>query len=190
MLAGPRVSLGGNVVDASSLTAWSRQSGQPALLPRAHIAPAPALSLSLTYAVGPSPSAPGTPYSENSYGPPYSPGAPLSAARAAALAACASPRALGDVPLLLSEQRREAARLAPPPLAQQPQRSNSERERRTRNGSAGMVALASADSLSAEKGGQLPRNYSSFGADSKWGFERNGSDGIFRMEAEADMECV
>lgn len=187
MPAGPRVSLGGSGIDASSLTAWSRQSGSPALLPRAHPAPAPALSLSLTYAVGPS--APGTPYySENGYGPPYSPGAPMSAARAAALAACASPRALGDVPLLLSEQRSEAARLAPPPLAQQPQRQNS--ERRTRNGSAGMVALGSADGLVAEKGGQLPRNYSSFGADSKWGFERNGSDGVFCMDADADMECV
>jgi hypothetical protein len=114
----------------------------------------------------------------------------MSAARAAALAACASPRALGDVPLLLSEQRSEAARLAPPPppLAQQPQRQNS--ERRTRNSTAGMVALASADALVAEKGGHLPRNYSSFGADSKWGFDRNGSDGVFRMEVDADIECV
>ena len=167
---------------------WSRASGSPAMLPRTHPAPAPPLSLNFT-----APSAPGTPYSESGFGPPYSPGPP-SAARAAALAACASPRALGpDVPLLLSEQRSELMRMAPqpPPLAQLPVRAPS--ERRTRNSTAGMAALSSAEALNltgmaADKAGQLPRNYSSFGADSKWGFEPSASESVFRMDIEGDME--
>ena len=188
---GPRVSLGANCVDAASFMGWSRQSGSPAVLPRAHPAPAPPLSLSVTFAV-----APGTPYSDTGFGPPYSLGAPMSAARAAALAACASPRALGDVPLLLSEQRSEAVRLAPPqPPAHVPARATMDRERRTRNSNAGMAALADASANAAnaanaaEKAAHLPRCMSSFGADSKWGFERNDSDGLLGMHADGvDME--
>ena len=154
----------------------------------------PALSLSSTYAVAPS--APSTPYSESCFGLAYSP-RPMSAARASALAACASPRALGpDVPLLLSEQRNESLRLAPP-ATMEAGRVNP--ERRTRNATAGIAALASASAeaislaaIAAEKAGQLapgqlPRNCSSFGADSKFGFDHCGSEAVFGMDGD-DMD--
>lgn len=187
---GPRVSLGGCSLDCGGLSphmGWSRQSGSPAVLPRTHPAPAAALSQSVSYSVTPSASYGSQ---ENGCGDEAFTLNATSAERAAALAACASPRALGDVPLLLCEQQR----LAPPqPPAQVPMRANSASERRTRNASAGLVALGGdvAASGLVEKKGQLPRNYSSFGADSKWGFDdahQRGSQSVFRMELDVDMD--
>jgi hypothetical protein len=121
-------------------------------------------------------------------------------------AACASPRMLGDVPLLLSEQERwkeQAApahgatvawamavpRVAPPsPLSVVQQHAAAVAaataavaagvvDRRTRNGSAGLSALQGGSSCAS-----LARS-ESFGADSKFGFDQPPlGSGVFMME--------
>ena len=174
---------GGSVqLDGTTFLSWQRQSGSPAMLPRTHSVPSSALSLSVTHVVV----APGTPYGEH-HGAPFSPGPASAGAR---LVASSSPRALGDVPLLLSEQARLVA--TPPAAAPAPQPRLSGSERRTRNASAAVVALAASEAAlaaaAAEQQARLPRNTSSFGADSKYGFDESNFSVFSPFSVESDME--
>ena len=91
-----------------------------------------------------------------------------------------SPRALGDVPLLLSEQFLYGSGGS---------QTFTEAERRVRGGSAGGDALQSSASAAeaeaaAEKPGARLCRVDSFGADSKFGFEEGAS--VFVMDWDSD----
>ena len=92
--------------------------------------------------------------------------------------ACGSPRLLGDVPLLLSEQYLYGS------VGSQ---TFAEADRRVRGGSAcGDALQSSASGAEAEAavGKQGLRRADSFGADSKFGFEEGAN--IFVMDSDSD----
>ena len=182
------MTLGSIQLDGASYLSWQRTSGSTALLPRTHSVPSTALSLSVTHVVV----APGTPYGDGHA--PYSPGPASAGARLAA----SSPHALGDVPLLLSEQARLVAN-TPPAAAPAPAPRVSGSERRTRNASAAVAALAAneaalaaaaaaASAAAAAEHVRMPRNMSSFGADSKYGFDEANYSVFSPVTVECDME--
>ena len=185
---GSRLTPGSFQLDGgASYLSWQRTSGSPAMLPRTHSVPSSALSLSVTHVVV----APGTSYGDDHLAP-YSPGPASAGAR---LMASSSPRALGDVPLLLSEQARLMA-ITPPATAPAPHAQREPRlsgsERRTRNASAAVAALAASEAAlaaaTAEQHARLPRNTSSFGADSKYGFDESSYSVFSPVSVESDME--
>ena len=184
------MTLGSIQLDGASYLSWQRTSGSTALLPRTHSVPSTALSLSVTHVVV----APGTPYGDGHVAP-YSPGPASAGAR---LMTASSPRALGDVPLLLSEQARLVAN-TPPAAAPAPAPRVSGSERRTRNASAAVAALAANEAALAAAAAataaavaaehvRMPRNMSSFGADSKYGFDEASYSVFSPVSVESDME--
>jgi hypothetical protein len=89
--------------------------------------------------------------------------------------ACGSPRLLGDVPLLLSEQFLYGSGGS---------QTVAEAGRRVRGGSACSDALQSSASAEAEKQSAPLCRSDSFGADSKFGFEEGAN--VFVMDWDSD----
>ena len=89
--------------------------------------------------------------------------------------ACGSPRLLGDVPLLLSEQFLYGSGGS---------QTFAEAGRRVRGGSACSDALQSSASAEAEKQSAPLCRSDSFGADSKFGFEEGAN--VFVMDWDSD----
>jgi hypothetical protein len=141
---------------SASLMSWSRQSGTPAvLLSRAPpgVAVPHGFLLGLDVPFLSLPLAPASPYAHAAVPPRM-------------LAACGSPRALGDVPMLLSEQRRWGSCVAvsdASAAALAVMATEAALEERC-------LAPASPDELQAARSG-APISYHSFGADSKIGFD-------------------
>ena len=185
------MTLGNIQLDGGSYLSWQRTSGSTALLPRTYSVPSSALSLSVTHLVV----APATPYGD-SYSAPYSPGPASAGPR---LMTASSPRALGDVPLLLSEQARLVAN-TPPAAAPVPAALRAPgSERRTRNATAAVAALAANEAAlaaaaaatsaaAAAEHARMPRNMSSFGADCKYGFDEDSYSVFSPVSVESDME--
>ena len=89
--------------------------------------------------------------------------------------ACGSPRALGDVPLLLSEQFLYSSGGS---------QSFTEAGRRVCGGSACSDALQSSASCAQARPAEPPRRADTFGADSKFGFEEGAA--VFFMDSDSD----
>jgi hypothetical protein len=200
---------------SAPLMSWSRQSGAPAVLPRTAVASgAPAtvgnngstrtLELLLPSFADSAPS-----FLPSAFTPRRPPSAAASAggasasARLSAAACCGSPRMLGDVPMLISEQLRWSSRatLASPPMgttdaAFVPMDADGAQARPSWAPASPEESLASILARDGHKTGLIGTNKlhcreASFGADSKFGFdpaERRlcglGSDAVFRMDAD------
>jgi hypothetical protein len=203
---------------SAPLMSWSRQSGAPAVLPRTAPGAAAAagnvrtLELLLPTAADAAaamllPSPTSLPHLRR--------GASCSAA-AARLSACGSPRLLGDVPMLLSEQARWSP--APSPMGTNPGMGTTGMGTTTEAAGApearpswapaspeeslvSVLARTSATGGAGLIGTTPPCRDESFGADSKFGFEpaerrlcrgyRNGggaSTGVFDMDADSDAD--
>jgi hypothetical protein len=108
--------------------------------------------------------------------------APVSVPQRVSLCAssCGSPRLLGDVPLLLSEQRLYG-------IGGGSVASTEAGERRTRGSSAGMDALerSTSEDEMVSSGGGMHKRCESFGADSKLGFE-DGAAVFMDWDSDAD----
>jgi hypothetical protein len=168
------------------LMSWSRQSGAPAvLLSRAPPAASPGYAPPHGgFAHGldtPFLSQPVTPASLHGDGH-----AAMTPRMAAKLAACGSPRALGDVPMLLSEQRRWGSCVAvsdasAAALAMMAAEAAQEQRR---------WAPASPDELQAAAMARCgPRRYESFGADSKVGFDEGVDPAVLASLMDADSDA-
>ena len=155
------------------LMCWHRQSGSTAVLPCTAPTNAAVFGLRYSFKFPPQHAAPSLPPTPPELRAP----APVPAPRmAVCLAANSSPRALGDVPLLLSEQRLwgSGGSVA----------TTEPVERRTRGGSAFMDACSASREELADSAGPRHARSESFGAD----YKAPCASAVFAMDWDSDAD--